>query len=186
MNFKKLIALICAMCITLPYGNVVRAEEKFKAYVLDDFEFKDSRNNWWLQTTKDQLLSLTAEQAKSGSRALKYKYSNREKFELPIISTEWEKGGTLVKNSEKYNYIGFWVYGNAEDLQVAVDIRDGNNAKIRYGSTPIDFEGWKYIEYKLSGVAPDIRVYEFVIIKTGASDKTTGVLYFDDFDIQRK
>ncbi len=179
MTIKRIIAYFMIMIMVIP-NTVIHAEEKFKAYVVDDFEFKDSSGNWWIQNTDSAVLSLSSQYAHSGARSLKYSY-NKDTFEIGIISKEWSKGGMLVKNSSKYKYMGFWVYGDGKEASVGVDLRTGDGANVRFGFTAVNFEGWRYIEYKLGdNITPDIRVYEFLVKKSSSEYGNTGELYFDD------
>ncbi len=182
---KRLIAtfLILSMLFT---GAAAYAADtgNFDGTVIDDFEFKDSRGNWWIQNTSNATLMLSNQQAYSGVRSLKYSY-NYERGEYAIISTQWSKGGTPVKNSEKYKYIGMWVYGNAKNLEIAIEVQNKEGAMIRYGFTPIDFEGWKYIEYPLAAEIENMRIYNFIVKKPSADFGNTGDIYIDDLTVSK-
>ena len=159
--------------------------EKFQYKTIDDFEFKDSRCNWWIQNTDNATLSLSSQYAKSGTRSLKYEY-NYESGEIGIISTNWSRGGTVVKNSAGYNYLGCWVYNPGVNLQIAIDIRDANNGQIRCGFKSLPGEGWQYLEWEIGdGFVHDMKIYEFVVKKTKDENGNIGAVYFDDLQLSK-
>lgn len=184
ISIRKILSLVCTLCILLTAINVYAAET-FQSRIIDDFEFKDSRCNWWIQNTNNAILSLSSQQAHSGTRSLKYAY-NYESAEIGIISTEWSKGGQLVKNITGYRYIGCWVYTEKTGMQIAIHLRDSNNSQIRSEFLNLAVEGWQYLEWPLSeALGNDMRIYEFVVKKTQSDNGDDGTIYFDDLQLSK-
>lgn len=184
--FKKrgIVALICAVSMLFSVQVGVFAE-KFQYKTVDDFEFKDSRGNWWIQNTDNAVLSLSSQQVHSGTRALKYSY-NYKSAEIGIISTAWGSGGTVIKNSGAYSYIGCWVYKDGENIQIALDVRDNNNSQTRLGFKSLSAEGWQYLEWEIpDGFLHDMKIYEFVVKKTEDEEGNAGAVYFDDLRVSK-
>ena len=182
---KKLTAIFLTLTMLLSCTAVfAKVDTSFKSTVLDDFEFKDSRMRWWVQSNTIEDLVLSTKQAHSGIRSLKYSYKY-DSAERAIISTEWRKGGFFISNSEQYNYLGMWVYGNATDLSMAIDIKTQEGEMKRYGFIPLAFEGWKYVEFQVDAGVKNWRLYNIVIKKPGNDYGTTGEIYIDDLTVSQ-
>lgn len=194
IKIKKIIAMVCSLSMLFGMVCGVAAEdtntssgtkEKFQYRVIDDFEFKNSRGNWWIQNTGNATLSLSSQHFKSGTRALKYEY-RYEKDEKGIISTNWSRGGTEVKNSGGYKYLGCWVYNAGENIQIAMELRDANNGTIRCDFKSLPEEGWQYLEWDIGdGFVHDMKIYQFIVKKSKDENGNVGSIYFDDLTLSK-
>lgn len=182
---KKIASYFLVLCMIVS-GLPVWAAEEFDGQVVESFESKDYSADWFAINSGISRLDQSRDQAVSGNNSMKFTYNYTTSSATMVsgfTSTNWRTGGLKIKNSKQYNYFGVWVYGDNSNLHFGIDIMDASNqATVRYGFTPIDFEGWKYIEFDISNnsYAHDIAIYQFVVQQDAGEELKSGVLYFDD------
>ncbi|QYR23760.1 discoidin domain-containing protein [Paenibacillus sp. sptzw28] len=165
--------------------------------IYQSFEDPDELTKWILlpQGAGKSSLTITSEQANTGTRSLKISYDfNQPAQELTgFIAANWNTGLRLPGDPDK---IGVWVYGDASGYSLELNLKDSGKEVYSYGKNvvKIDWSGWKYLQFAIDkptghygGDGNHVQerpIYFFQILfaKNAAANKQ-GAIYFDDIQL---
>ncbi len=166
----------------ITFSFITGPETVTEGNVFDSFE---SNTRAWIQPIQNTgsilidptatQFSYSSDELRSGSRSGKLVY----KFSQP-------QGGLAVLQPgasptlDPYSSFGIWVFGD-ESLNLLEIVFQPQNQTARLDS--IDWMGWKYIDIPLGSVNGPGKQFSSLIVRQNPSGATSGVLYFDNMQV---
>ncbi len=157
------------------YGN--NAQTKQESY---SFDIKQPT----LLLYPDKIFGSVKEEkniVRSGKSAcLSYDFNNLDVTETKAVYMNFNKDIPL----SGAKYITMWVYGDnsMQWLRAQIDGSDGTVYRETIAEN-IDFEGWKYIEYKVPEKASSGYLSRIYLVGNDAANSASGKIYVDDITV---
>lgn len=118
--------------------------------------------------------TISTEQKVNGSSSGKLAYSFRSQAGGVVCLANT----TLPSVSDDEGYIGVWVYGDNSKNTLEFWFNTPGNYIANLGI--IDWTGWKFVQYAISGVPGTVKQFSAVVIRQARKALKTGALYLDD------
>ena len=129
-------------------------------------------------------INTTANYVQHGSKSLAVTYNFTTNTGNKEVSVGYGSSSESLYLPKSVTHIGFWCYGDGKNTQLGISYFNGSSVQYaNYEPGTVDWLGWRYVEVPVTVTQSGYFTYAIRVMSLGGSPKTSGTLYFDNFNI---